>query len=150
MPHYIENIGDTTMRFLETFRSDHYEDLSLRQWLALTPHELVRAHLRIDESVLEKIGPREGARPAPLREHDIDAGRPRAAVCRPRRRSAPQRAVPIGTGKGLREANCIWCQYGYAGCTALAASRPRHLLCGRAERQRPEVLAELLPRCARR
>ncbi len=26
-------------------------------WLALTPHELVRAHLRIDESVLAKIGP---------------------------------------------------------------------------------------------
>jgi oxalate decarboxylase len=57
MPHYVENVGDTTMRFLEAFRSDHYEDLSLRQWLALTPHELVRAHLRIDESVLAKIGP---------------------------------------------------------------------------------------------
>lgn len=57
MPHYIENTGTTTMRFLETFRSDHYEDLSLRSWLALTPHELVRAHLRIDESVLAKIGP---------------------------------------------------------------------------------------------
>ncbi len=57
MPHYVENTGRTTMRFLETFRSDHYEDSSLRQWLALTPHELVRAHLRIDESVLAKIAP---------------------------------------------------------------------------------------------
>src|SRR5262249_59157682 len=55
MPHYVENTGDTTMRFLELFRSDHFEDLSLRNWLALTPHELVRAHLRIDESVLAKI-----------------------------------------------------------------------------------------------
>ena len=59
MPHYIQNIGKTTMRFLETFRSDHFEDLSLRQWLKLTPHELVRAHLRIDESVLAQIPPRK-------------------------------------------------------------------------------------------
>lgn len=55
MPHYVENIGKTTMRFLETFRSDHFEDMSLRNWLALTPHELVRAHLKIDESVLANI-----------------------------------------------------------------------------------------------
>ncbi len=55
MPHYVENTGKTTLRFLELFRSDHFEDISLAQWLALTPHALVRAHLNIDESVLEKI-----------------------------------------------------------------------------------------------
>lgn len=55
MGHYIENTGTTTLRFLEMFRSDHYADVSLAQWLALTPHELVRAHLKIDESVLAKI-----------------------------------------------------------------------------------------------
>jgi oxalate decarboxylase len=55
MGHYIENIGDTTLRFLEIFRSDHFADVSLAQWLAFTPHELVRAHLNIDESVLAKI-----------------------------------------------------------------------------------------------
>jgi oxalate decarboxylase len=52
MTHYIENTGSTTLTFLEAFRSDHFESSSLNQWLALTPHELVRAHLRIDESVL--------------------------------------------------------------------------------------------------
>ncbi len=57
MPHYVENTGDTTMRFLEVFRSDHFEDMSLRNWLALTPYDLVRAHLHIDESVLAKYGP---------------------------------------------------------------------------------------------
>jgi oxalate decarboxylase len=57
LPHYIENTGTTPVRFLEAFRSDHFEDYSLRQWLALTPHELVRAHLKIDESVLAKIPP---------------------------------------------------------------------------------------------
>ena len=55
MPHYIENTGTTTLRFLETFRSDRFEDISLAHWLALTPLELVRAHLRIDESVLKNL-----------------------------------------------------------------------------------------------
>jgi oxalate decarboxylase len=53
--HYVENIGTETLRFLEIFRSDHYADVSLAQWLKYTPHELVRAHLNIDESVLAKI-----------------------------------------------------------------------------------------------
>jgi len=59
MPHYIENTGKTTLRVLEMFRSPKYEDIPLAQWLAFTPHELVRAHLNIDESVLAKIPPRK-------------------------------------------------------------------------------------------
>jgi oxalate decarboxylase len=59
MGHYVENIGDTTLRFLEIFRSDYYADISLSQWLAFTPHELVRAHLNIDESVLSNISTRK-------------------------------------------------------------------------------------------
>lgn len=59
MGHYIENIGDTTLRFLEIFRSDHFADISLAKWLAFTPHELVRAHLKIEESVLAKIPKRK-------------------------------------------------------------------------------------------
>jgi oxalate decarboxylase len=55
MAHYVENIGTTTLRFLEIFKSDYFADVSLAHWLAFTPHELVRAHLNIDESVLEKI-----------------------------------------------------------------------------------------------
>jgi len=50
---------DTTLRFLEIFRSDYYADVSLSQWLAFTPHELVRAHLNIDESLLKKIPARK-------------------------------------------------------------------------------------------
>jgi oxalate decarboxylase len=59
MGHYIENIGTTTMRFLEIFMSDHYADISLAQWLAFTPYELVRAHLHIDKSVLSKVSTRK-------------------------------------------------------------------------------------------
>jgi oxalate decarboxylase len=59
MGHYIENIGKATLRFLEIFRSDLFADVSLAQWLAFTPHALVRAHLNIDESVLAKIPARK-------------------------------------------------------------------------------------------
>jgi oxalate decarboxylase len=55
MGHYIENTGDTTLRFLEIFKSDYYADVSLDQWLALTPPELVSAHLRIDEPLIDAL-----------------------------------------------------------------------------------------------
>jgi oxalate decarboxylase len=48
MGHYIENTGSTTLRFLETFKSSYYADISLNQWLALTPPELVQGHLNLD------------------------------------------------------------------------------------------------------
>jgi oxalate decarboxylase len=53
--HYIENIGDTTVRFVETFKSSYYADLSLDQWLALTPPELVAAHLKTDEPLIRAL-----------------------------------------------------------------------------------------------
>lgn len=48
MGHYIENTGDTTLKFLEMFKSSYYADVSLNQWLALTPPELVEGHLGLD------------------------------------------------------------------------------------------------------
>jgi len=59
MGHYVVNSGTTTLRFLGLFRGDHVEEASLSKMLALTPHELVRAHLHIDESILAKIPVRE-------------------------------------------------------------------------------------------
>jgi oxalate decarboxylase len=53
--HYIENTGDTDMVFLEMFKSSFYQDLSLSQWLAHTPPELVMAHLNIDKATLDTI-----------------------------------------------------------------------------------------------
>jgi oxalate decarboxylase len=52
MGHYIENIGTTPVRFLEVFKSSYYADVSLNQWLALTPPELVQAHLKVDPQTL--------------------------------------------------------------------------------------------------
>jgi oxalate decarboxylase len=52
MGHYIENRGDETLRFLEMFRSPYFADVSLNQWMALTPGELVQAHLKLDQQTM--------------------------------------------------------------------------------------------------
>jgi oxalate decarboxylase len=52
MGHYVENTGTTPLRFLEVFNSSYYADVSLSQWLALTPPELVQAHLKFDQQTL--------------------------------------------------------------------------------------------------
>jgi oxalate decarboxylase len=55
MGHYIENVGDTPMRFLEIFKSSYFADVSLDQWMALTPPELVEAHLKLDHQVMDGL-----------------------------------------------------------------------------------------------
>jgi oxalate decarboxylase len=55
MGHYVENTGSTNLRFLEMFKSSYYADLSLDQWLALTPPELLQAHLHLDERVTDAL-----------------------------------------------------------------------------------------------
>ncbi|WP_342108353.1 oxalate decarboxylase family bicupin [Methylobacterium sp. SI9] len=55
MGHYIENTGDTVLTFLEMFKSPRYADISLTQWLALTPHPLVEAHTGLDPKQVEAL-----------------------------------------------------------------------------------------------
>jgi oxalate decarboxylase len=55
MGHYIENTGTTPLRFLEVFKSSYYADVSLDTWMALTPPELVQAHLKLDRQVMEAL-----------------------------------------------------------------------------------------------
>jgi oxalate decarboxylase len=52
MGHYVENTGDDPLRFLEMFRSAYFADVSLNQWMALTPPELVQQHLNLDQQTL--------------------------------------------------------------------------------------------------
>ena len=47
--------GSEPLRFLELFRASHYEDVSLAQWMALVPHELVQAHLELDRQFIDRI-----------------------------------------------------------------------------------------------
>jgi oxalate decarboxylase len=55
MGHYLENTGTGPLRFLETFKSRHFVDFSLDTWMALTPPELVQAHLKLDPQVMNAL-----------------------------------------------------------------------------------------------
>jgi oxalate decarboxylase len=59
MAHYVENTGDQTLTFLEMFRSNRFADVSLAQWLALTPPELVQAHLNADQQTMAALSARK-------------------------------------------------------------------------------------------
>jgi oxalate decarboxylase len=52
MGHYIQNLGEEPLRYLEMFRSSYFADVSANQWMALTPPELVKAHLNIEQSTI--------------------------------------------------------------------------------------------------
>ncbi|WP_205650201.1 cupin domain-containing protein [Actinoplanes solisilvae] len=64
--HYVENTGDVPLIYLETFRSDHYEEVSLANWLSHLPPKLVSQHLNIPEDVLATF-PRGAQGIVPLR-----------------------------------------------------------------------------------
>ncbi|RWR01369.1 oxalate decarboxylase [[Pantoea] beijingensis] len=55
MGHYIENTGGKPLIFLELFKSDHYADISLNQWLASTPPALVKQHLQLDDTFMQAL-----------------------------------------------------------------------------------------------
>ena len=55
MGHYIENTGTEPLRFLEMFRYPVYEDVSLRQWMAVLPPELIEAHLHMPKDVIDSL-----------------------------------------------------------------------------------------------
>jgi len=55
MGHYFENVGDEPASMLELFRSDHFSDVSLNQWLGLTPAEVVGATLNLDRETLAAL-----------------------------------------------------------------------------------------------
>ncbi|NBI29883.1 oxalate decarboxylase family bicupin [Chengkuizengella marina] len=53
--HYIQNIGEDSLWFLEIFQSHRFEDISLNQWMALTPHELVRTNLHVGPQFMNTL-----------------------------------------------------------------------------------------------
>lgn len=54
MGHYIQNIGEEPLRFLEVFRSDHFTDISLNQWMSQLPPYLVKEHLHVDDQFIKE------------------------------------------------------------------------------------------------
>ena len=65
MGHYIENTGTETLTFLEMFKSPRYADVSLTQWMALTPHALVQAHTKMDRAQIDGL---------PIQKHPVVPG----------------------------------------------------------------------------
>ena len=55
MAHYVENTGSTPLRFVETFREPRFQDVSVNQWMALIPPELVRDHLNLGDDFMNAL-----------------------------------------------------------------------------------------------
>ncbi|WP_232729908.1 oxalate decarboxylase family bicupin [Paenibacillus phocaensis] len=53
--HYIQNTGNRSIWFLEMFRSDRFADVSLNQWMALTPRELVQDNLHVGPLLMDAL-----------------------------------------------------------------------------------------------
>lgn len=55
MGHFIENMGDQDLIFLEVFKSSYYASISLASWMSHTPIELVASHTNMRPEDLQKI-----------------------------------------------------------------------------------------------
>lgn len=55
MGHYVQNTGNTPLRFFELFKSDYYADVSFKQWLSLTPAQLVQDHLKLGPEFMASL-----------------------------------------------------------------------------------------------
>ncbi len=53
--HYVKNVGDTDMVFLEVFKTHVYQDFSLSDWLTHTPPALVAAHFNLSPEDIAKF-----------------------------------------------------------------------------------------------
>ena len=52
--HYLQNVGDTDLQFFAVFRTPHYQEISLSDWLVHSPPEMVAEHLKIDPTTISK------------------------------------------------------------------------------------------------
>ncbi|PSN73712.1 Bicupin, oxalate decarboxylase/oxidase [Corynespora cassiicola Philippines] len=53
--HYLENTGNETLVFLEVLLASQYSDISVNQWLGLTPKQIVKDHLKVDDAFLNTL-----------------------------------------------------------------------------------------------
>ena len=54
--HYVENTSKTEdLIWIELYKSDRVADISLTQWLALTPVDLAAQTLKVDRSVIQAL-----------------------------------------------------------------------------------------------
>ncbi|KAF2847420.1 Bicupin, oxalate decarboxylase/oxidase [Plenodomus tracheiphilus IPT5] len=53
--HYLENTGNETLVFLEVLQASQYSDISVNQWLGLTPKQIVKDHLNVGDAFLDTL-----------------------------------------------------------------------------------------------
>jgi oxalate decarboxylase len=53
--HYAENTGNDVLQFIEVFRAERYEEVSLAEWLGHVPPELVMQHFNLSREDVEKL-----------------------------------------------------------------------------------------------
>lgn len=53
--HYIENTGDEPLVYLEMFRHARFEDISVMQWMANTPHEVIADTINVQKSIVDGL-----------------------------------------------------------------------------------------------
>jgi len=53
--HYVENTGNTDLVYMEVFRADRFEEVSLSDWLAHSPPDMVAETLNLDPSVIAQF-----------------------------------------------------------------------------------------------
>jgi oxalate decarboxylase len=53
--HYVENLGNEPLVFLEMFRNPRFEDISLTQWMANTPPQVSADTINMPRSMIEAL-----------------------------------------------------------------------------------------------
>jgi len=53
--HYVENTGNSDLVFIEMFKTSQFQDLSLSEWIANAPPDLIVQHLGIGKDILSRI-----------------------------------------------------------------------------------------------
>ncbi|RPA90874.1 Bicupin, oxalate decarboxylase/oxidase [Choiromyces venosus 120613-1] len=53
--HYIENVGDENVVVLEILKAPQFQGISLGQWMALTPPQVIQDTLGLDDATLEGL-----------------------------------------------------------------------------------------------
>jgi len=131
MGHYVENVGDEPLRFLELFRSDRFADISLSQWMAETPPALVQAHLGLDDATMASLSKGKpvivaGARPRP--NHDALPQWPSATIAVLSTIGAEPHAIPVTAPLRVDDRRVLFALERHRGSLARLRERPEAAL----------------------
>lgn len=55
--HYIENTGTEDVVFLEVLQAPRFTDISVAQWLRLTPKQIIKDTLHVPDAFLDRLSP---------------------------------------------------------------------------------------------